>query len=151
MIYKLIEKSISINRDLIRELSKANKELVRCELMIIDACRRHSRDVLSDIFEKEIDVFSDFIHLFEFKLIDIPKIRIDIEPLLLRRRELKTLIGYSNRVQKTRGFSESYKWYNREDVKHRVYSVRTCYFKNIGFDLGKKVSKKINLDEALII
>lgn len=150
MIHKLIEKSISINRELISELTKANGELVECENEIREILNVKC-SACTYLFKTSGDSFSDFIHLFEFKLVDIPTVRNDIEPLLLRRRELKTLIGYSNRVQSVRGFTESYKWYKREDYKHRIYSIRTDCFKKLGFCKGSRVSKQKDLENALII
>lgn len=144
-IQNCIEKSIKINRAMLDVLRQANSKITECEFKFIDLLAEQSVNLEIKRIAKTVqkdqdsqyskDVRSDLIHIFEFEIINIKGYKTKIQETLGDRRKLKLLVGYANRVQQDRGFTNSIYWYNRYQTNEMSYVLRT----NITSELVKNI------------
>lgn len=150
-IDKLIAKSISINQGILNLLSQSNNYVIKLEKEFIDIlinqnvntfyknlATRISEDLQST---ENKNILSDLIHLFEFEKVVIKGFKTKILKCLNERRRVKMLVGYANRVQQERGFTNSIYWYNRHyNNSINSYTLKTDI--NSEFKKDLRISKK---------
>ena len=150
-IDKLIEVSIKVNRNMLDILSQSNSLIVDYENEFLDILKSQDKnkfykDLAIKISEDLSDennklVFSDLIHLFEFEKVTIKGYKTKIIQCLENRRRIKMLVGYANRVQQERGFTNSIYWYNRHyNDSINSYALKTNI--NDEFVKDMRISKK---------
>lgn len=150
-IDKLIAKSISINQGILNLLSQSNNYVIKLEKEFIDIlinqnvntfyknlATRISEDLQST---ENKNILSDLIHIFEFEKVVIKGFKTKILKCLNERRRVKMLVGYANRVQQERGFTNSIYWYNRHyNNSINSYTLKTDI--NSEFKKDLRISKK---------
>lgn len=150
-IDKIIAKSISINQGILNLLSQSNNYVIKLEKEFIDIlinqnvntfyknlATRISEDLQST---ENKNILSDLIHLFEFEKVVIKGFKTKILKCLNERRRVKMLVGYANRVQQERGFTNSIYWYNRHyNNSINSYTLKTDI--NSEFKKDLRISKK---------
>ncbi len=126
-IQELIDKSISVNNELLEQVKIANNNIEQIQNEFLTILREQNVDLfLKGYAEEKLDKnqLSDLIHLFEFKYIKLKGLNTKISNLLQNRRRYKLLITYVHSIQTKNGFSNSVYWYNIHN-KHIKYTLRT--------------------------
>lgn len=153
-INEIIKESIRVNKQMLDVLFFSNTECLKIEKSILDILRKQDTNTqfktLAEIINPlsrqaqtwDKQVFSDMLHLLEFKKIGIERHNSKLQKLLKERRYLKLMIGYANRLQQNRGLGNSYHWYARNNVNNISYKIRTNEFISFGFEKDKLIEKK---------
>lgn len=154
-IQDLVSQSIQLNELMLSKIKDCNIEIVNLEKEFLNILQTQDIDLeiknISSIInpfndsEWDKNVFSDLIHIFEFKKVQIKGLKTKIKNLLNNRRRLKLFIGYVNRIQQNNGFAKTIYWYNKYSNNELCYKIRTDCFKNFLKDTKICVDNAENL------
>lgn len=144
MIKSMVDKSIDLNKEMLTLLGQSNKMVADLELSFLNTLsNQHTNEFYRDLAIKILSdtethktLLSDLIHLFEFKVVTIHGMVVKINAILEDRRRLKLFIGYCNRVQQERGFTNSIYWYNKQ------YSNNQCHY-SLRNDINDEFKKEM--------
>lgn len=148
-VHKLIEESNRVNRGLLDVLRIAVDTAKKCEDEFLEILRTQKTDLtlqkicatINVSTNDGIEAISDLVHLIEFEKVIVKKYKTKLNKLLAERRKCKLIIGYSNRVQRIGGFTNSIYWYNRNCQNDLFYTIQTSLFEGYGFQKGQQIQQ----------